>query len=575
MLDKNILKDILPYKKTLLFVVFSNIIQATMIVSISYIIAYLADKLLFNELSHSAATPFLVLLFFFFTLKAVLNYINRLKLEEISLNIQSKLRYELLRVLAQDFRSTKKKPKGEWLALITKGVDKLDTYMTSFLPQMGILLVFPVVLLICAFINDWVSGLIFLITAPLIPFFMILIGKLADKENKKQWQLFQKLTVYMADLLPGLLVVKAYNQTQRQIEQVEANGEKFSKATLKVLKIAFISAFMLEFIATISIAIIAVNIGLRLLYGQVEFLPVFFCLLIAPQFYQPFRQFGTAFHDAMNGITASSEIYKLVCKKSKIDKAEILDFNMVKAPQIIFSKVNYAYNENQMVLKNLNFVVEAGSQVVLTGVNGAGKSTIFKLLLKFVTVKSGEILIDDKNLMDIAEMAWLNNIGWVAQEPYVFKASLRENIMLGRVCSEARLKEVAQLVNLAEFIETQPQGYDSIVGGEIKLSSGQKRRLGLARALINKPKLLLLDEPLENLDSRNEEVIKAILEKLKGKVTVIIIAHRRQTIETADKIIILDNGAIKEWGNVADLKERNSYYRELLSCSKGDFIYDK
>lgn len=570
MLDKNIVKDILPYKTTLIFIIFFNIIQATMIVSISYIIAYLADKLLFDELGHSAATPFLVLLFFFFIVKAVLNYINRLKMEDISLNLQSRLRYELLRAMAQDFKAAEKKPEGEWLALVTKGVDKLDAYLTVFLPQMGILMTFPVVLLICAFISDWISGLIFLITAPLIPFFMVLIGKIADKENKRQWQLFQKLTVFMADLLPGLLVIKAYNQTQRQIEQIRKNGEKFSTATLKVLKIAFLSAFMLEFIATISIAVIAVNIGLRLLYGQADFMPVFFCLLIAPQFYQPFRQFGAAFHDAMNGITASSEIYALVHRRKNVNTQGCSDFIMQKPPRISFDNVSYAYEENRAVLKNLSFVVEAGSQVVLTGVNGAGKSTIFKLLLKMIEVEYGKIMIDDTDLSDISTECWLDNIGWVAQEPYIFNMSLRENITMGRVCSEARLKEVMQLVNLMDFIRRQPLGYDSIVGGGVKLSSGQKRRLGLARALLCQPKLLLLDEPMENLDSQNEEIIKSVLEKLKGKVTVMIIAHRRQTIEAADKIIMLDKGRIKEYGGVKELKAVNSYYAELFKRSRGD-----
>lgn len=570
MLDKNIVKDILPYKTTLIFIIFFNIIQATMIVSISYIIAYLADKLLFDELGHSAATPFLVLLFFFFIVKAVLNYINRLKMEDISLNLQSRLRYELLRAMAQDFKAAEKKPEGEWLALVTKGVDKLDAYLTVFLPQMGILMTFPVVLLICAFISDWISGLIFLITAPLIPFFMVLIGKIADKENKRQWQLFQKLTVFMADLLPGLLVIKAYNQTQRQIEQIRKNGEKFSTTTLKVLKIAFLSAFMLEFIATISIAVIAVNIGLRLLYGQADFMPVFFCLLIAPQFYQPFRQFGAAFHDAMNGITASSEIYTLVHRRKNVNMQGCSDFIMQKPPWISFDNVSYAYEENRAVLKNLSFVIEAGSQVVLTGVNGAGKSTIFKLLLKMIEAKYGKIMIDDTDLSGISTECWLDNIGWVAQEPYIFNMSLRENITMGRVCSEARLKEVMQLVNLMDFIRRQPLGYDSIVGGGVKLSSGQKRRLGLARALLCQPKLLLLDEPMENLDSQNEEIIKSVLEKLKGKVTVMIIAHRRQTIEAADKIIMLDKGRIKEYGGVKELKAVNSYYAELFKRSRGD-----
>lgn len=574
MLDKNILKDIFPYKKSLIFIILSNIIQATMIVSISYIIAYLADKLLFDELNHSAATPFLALLFFFFVVKAVLNYINRLKLEEISLNLQSKLRYKLLQALALDFKSIQRKPKGQWLAIITKGVDKLDVYLTSFIPQFGLLITIPLVLVIFTFINDWISGLIFLFTAPLIPFFMILIGKIADKENKKQWQVFQKLAVYMADLLPGLLVVKAYNQTQRQLKQVEENGEKFSEATLKVLKIAFISAFMLEFIATISIAIIAVNIGLRLLYGQVSFLPAFFCLLVAPQFYQPFRQFGSAFHEAMNGIVASSEIYKLI-QAAPNNKQKNIVLEMEKAPQIIFENVDFSYKNDENVLKNLNFTIKAGSQVVLTGANGAGKSTIFKLLLKLLDVKSGKILIDGKNLYDIDEQSWLNNIGWVAQEPYVFKSSLRENITLGRACSKTQLERVTQLVNLTEFIKKQEHGYDSIVGGAINLSSGQKRRLGLARALLCNPKVLLLDEPMENLDSKNEELIKSVLEKLKGKVTVIIIAHRRQTIEAADKIIILDKGTIKEYGSAEELKKTNSYYHQLLNRLEGNLLYDK
>ena len=574
MLDKNILKDIFPYKKSLIFIILSNIIQATMIVSISYIIAYLADKLLFDELNHSAATPFLALLFFFFVVKAVLNYINRLKLEEISLNLQSKLRYKLLQALALDFKSIQRKPKGQWLAIITKGVDKLDVYLTSFIPQFGLLITIPLVLVIFTFINDWISGLIFLFTAPLIPFFMILIGKIADKENKKQWQVFQKLAVYMADLLPGLLVVKAYNQTQRQLKQVEKNGEKFSEATLKVLKIAFISAFMLEFIATISIAIIAVNIGLRLLYGQVSFLPAFFCLLVAPQFYQPFRQFGSAFHEAMNGIVASSEIYELI-QTTPNNKQKNIVLKMEKAPQIIFEDVDFSYKNDENVLKNLNFTIKAGSQVVLIGANGAGKSTIFKLLLKLLDVKSGKILIDGKNLYDIDEQSWLNNIGWVAQEPYIFKSSLRENITLGRVCSKMQLERVIQLVNLTEFIKKQEHGYDSIVGGAVNLSSGQKRRLGLARALLCNPKVLLLDEPMENLDSKNEELIKSVLEKLKGKVTVIIIAHRRQTIEAADKIIILDKGTIKEYGSAEELKQTNSYYHQLLNRLEGNLLYDK
>ena len=563
MIDKNLLKDIFPFKRQLILVMISNIMQAMMIVAIAYIIAYIADKLLLSRLESSTATPLLVLLFFFFCIKAILNYFNHYQMEKISLNVQSNLRKQLFAVLAQRSFLVNSYAKGQWIALITKGVDKLDIYLTSFIPQLGLLSTIPLILLIFTFINDWISGLIFLITAPLIPFFMILIGKIADKENKKQWQIFQKLTMYMADLLPSLLIVKAYNQTQRQLSEINKNGKLFSQATLKVLRIAFISAFMLEFISTLSIAIIAVNIGLRLIYGHVEFLPVFFILLIAPQFYQPFRQFGSAFHDAMNGITASSEIYamidKLNCIKESKANLKLDDADMV---QIELKNVYYKYQDNdKWAIDDLSLKIEKGKQIVLTGDNGAGKSTLFKLLLGIEKCQSGEILINDYNLADLDKQWWQSQIGWVAQEPYIFSATIRENITLGRDFNLKEIEHICQLVNLDEFIKSLPQGYDTEMTSAMNLSSGQKRRLGLARALIGRPKLLLLDEPMENLDVYNEKLIQRILFDLKNKVTVIIIGHRLQTLKNADELIYLQQGKLVDNEKI---KDKINYFSEII-----------
>lgn len=563
MIDKNLLKDIFPFKRQLILVMISNIMQAMMIVAIAYIIAYIADKLLLSHLESSTATPLLVLLFFFFCIKAILNYFNHYQMEKISLNVQSNLRKQLFEVLAQRSFLANSYAKGQWIALITKGVDKLDIYLTSFIPQLGLLSTIPLILLIFTFINDWISGLIFLITAPLIPFFMILIGKIADKENKKQWQVFQKLTMYMADLLPGLLIVKAYNQTQRQLSEINKNGKLFSQATLKVLRIAFISAFMLEFISTLSIAIIAVNIGLRLIYGHVEFLPVFFILLIAPQFYQPFRQFGSAFHDAMNGITASSEIYamidKLNCIKESMANLKFDDADMV---QIELKNVYYKYQDSdKWAIDDLSLKIEKGKQLVLTGDNGAGKSTLFKLLLGIEKCQSGEILINDYNLADLDKQWWQSQIGWVAQEPYIFSATIRENITLGRDFNLKEIEHICQLVNLDEFIKSMPQGYDTEITSAMNLSSGQKRRLGLTRALIGRPKLLLLDEPMENLDVYNEKLIQRILSDLKNKVTVIIIGHRLQTLKNADELIYLQQGKLVDNEKI---KDKINYFSEII-----------
>lgn len=563
MIDKNLLKDIFPFKRQLILVMISNIMQAMMIVAIAYIIAYIADKLLLSRLESSTATPLLVLLFFFFCIKAILNYFNHYQMEKISLNVQSNLRKQLFEVLVQRSFLANSYAKGQWIALITKGVDKLDIYLTSFIPQLGLLSTIPLILLIFTFINDWISGLIFLITAPLIPFFMILIGKIADKENKKQWQVFQKLTMYMADLLPGLLIVKAYNQTQRQLSEINKNGKLFSQATLKVLRIAFISAFMLEFISTLSIAIIAVNIGLRLIYGHVEFLPVFFILLIAPQFYQPFRQFGSAFHDAMNGITASSEIYAMIDKLNCIKESKAnLKFDDTDMVQIELKNVYYKYQDSdKWAIDDLSLKIEKGKQLVLTGDNGAGKSTLFKLLLGIEKCQSGEILINDYNLADLDKQWWQSQIGWVAQEPYIFSATIRENITLGRDFNLKEIEHICQLVNLDEFIKSMPQGYDTEITSAMNLSSGQKRRLGLTRALIGRPKLLLLDEPMENLDVYNEKLIQRILSDLKNKVTVIIIGHRLQTLKNADELIYLQQGKLVDNEKI---KDKINYFSEII-----------
>ncbi len=571
MIDKRILRDIMPHRKYLCYLLLFNAVQAIMVVLSSYIVAYLANELLFAELSYAAATPVLVLLFFFLTIKAILGYVNHLKMKEISLTLQSELRCKLLQSLAHNTALQEKRACGQWLSLITKGVDKLDVYITNFLPQLATLAILPLVLLICALVNDWISGLIFLITAPLIPLFMIFIGKLADAENKKQWILFQRLTVFMANLLPALLVVKAYNQVRVQLQRLHKNDEIFARATLKVLRLAFVSAFMLEFISTLSIAIIAVNIGLRLLYGQAEFLPVFFILLIAPQFYQPFRQFGSAFHDAMNGIVAAAEIYALIDKLDKYKEVTSLydKVDLAKAPKIRFVDVNYAYEVNTPVLRNLNFTVDSGEQVALVGRNGAGKSTVFKLMLKLLKIQSGTIYIGDKDLSEIDKHNWQQQIGWASQEPYIFSASLKENIALGRACTDEDIINVIRQVNMEKFMQSLPQGFNTVIGGAVKLSSGQRRRLGIARALLLSPKLLLLDEPMENLDAHNERLIRDLLDKLRGKVTVIIIAHRLQTIKHVDRVIFLQDGNIVETGRPEVLLQQNSCFHRLADTVEG------
>ena len=224
--------------------------------------------------------------------------------------------------------------------------------------------------------------------------------------------------------------------------------------------------------------------------------------------------------------------------------------------------VYYKYQDSdKWAIDDLSLKIEKGKQLVLTGDNGAGKSTLFKLLLGIEKCQSGEILINDYNLADLDKQWWQSQIGWVAQEPYIFSATIRENITLGRDFNLKEIEHICQLVNLDEFIKSMPQGYDTEITSAMNLSSGQKRRLGLTRALIGRPKLLLLDEPMENLDVYNEKLIQRILSDLKNKVTVIIIGHRLQTLKNADELIYLQQGKLVDNEKI---KDKINYFSEII-----------
>lgn len=543
MLNRNILRDIFTCKKNIGIVLISDYVQAIMTVLSSLIIAFLANAMLFSQLDETAV-PFMALLFFFLCIRGILSYTNRLQVEKISLATQTKLRSALLAKLAENTRYGNDLTQARWVALITKGVDKLDVYINNFLPQLGILTVTPLTLLAFAFYMDWISALIFLFTAPLIPGFMILIGKMAKSENEKQWAVFQKLSAFMVDFLPGLLVLKAFNQAEVQLQRLQEKGEAFSRTTLKVLRVAFLSAFMLELISTLSIAVIAVNIGLRLIYGDGFFFPLMFILLIAPQFYNPLRQFGSAFHDGMNGLTAAQEIYEVVDSKPlQTPGNDVLAKDLPLDIKVEGISFNYD-SDKEEVLKDVSFTVPFGQQAVITGPNGSGKSTFFKLLLKLILPGAGKIYVQGKDIQQLETEAYYREIGYIPQSPHIFTASVRENIAMGRDVSPQQLAKVLEQVNLRNWVDALPQGVDTVLAKGMKVSSGQLRRIGLARALVLEPRLLLLDEPMENLDPANEELIQSILRQLKGRATVLIIGHRRQTLLQADRILYLEQGKL-------------------------------
>lgn len=460
---------------------------------------------------------------------------------------------------------------GELVNVLIEGVENLEPYFAKFLPQLFAALLVPIVILAWVFPIDSSIAVILLITAPLIPIFMILIGRMAENLNKKQWEILSRLSAHFLDVLQGLTILKIFGRSIEQIQVISRMSAQFRDTTLRVLKVAFLSALVLELIATISTALVAVTVGLKLLYYKTDFYQAFFLLLLAPEFYSPLRQLGTHFHAGMAGVAAAERIFSILSlDKTSTNKEK--PFPRQSKVGIVIENVQYAYeNGSRPALQGISLEIKTGQQVALVGASGSGKSTLASLLLKFMTPDQGEIFVNGVGLSKIKKADWLSHVAFVPQAPHLFYRSVADNIRLGR--EEASMAEVVQAAAQAgahEFILALPKGYDTVVGeGGQGLSGGQCKRLAIARAFLQNAPFLILDEATAGLDPHNEAMIDKALDQLKIGRTVLIIAHRLTTVYHADSIVVFNQGQVAEVGRHQELMMSKGLYYKLVTAFRG------
>jgi ATP-binding cassette subfamily C protein CydD len=530
------------------------------------------DAVFLKEKTLDAILTLISLFFLFGVLKSGAIWTQKLFASKTAEKIKSDLRKRLSeKIFALGPVFTKNIESGKLSAIVNEGVEKLDAYYSSYLPQFFLANIIPVLILIFVFPIDLLSGFVFLVTGPVIPFFMILIGKQAESLSKKQWKTLSYLSSHFFDVIQGLTTLKLFGQSKNQIKKISEISDEFRKATLGVLKIAFLSALVLEVLSTISIAIVSVEVGLRLLYGKIEFYDAFFVLLLAPEFYLPMRLLGSSFHAGIDGVTASKSIFEILDAKNvaKISGARVEKSSVPFA--IEFREVAFEYRSNTQVLKNISFKIEAGEKIALVGKSGAGKSTLLNLLLKFIEPTRGEILAKGGKLSEISRESWLRNVTYLSQHPYLFHGSVRENLLLAKPnANDSELFAALEFANIENFVRSLPQVLDTPTGERgAALSGGQVQRIALARAYLKNAPILLLDEPTANLDPEIEEEISAKIFELMKNKTVITIAHRLKTIENSDKIVVLQNGEIAELGTHEELLQKGGVYATLLNYYAG------
>lgn len=518
--------------------------------------------------------PWLLALLGLIIFRAALVWVNEVVAHRAAAKIKETLRRELLdHLLTLGPLHARGERTGELVNLLVEGVESLEDYFARYLPQLFLAALIPLLILGFVFPLDVTSGFILLFTAPLIPLFMILIGKWAENLTERQWETFSRLSAHFLDVLQGLTTLKLFGRSRGQVEVIARISNSFRETTLGVLRVAFLSALVLEFLATISTALVAVALGLRLVYGRIPFEQAFFLLLLAPEFYLPLRLLGSQFHAGLAGVSAANRIFEVLetpVPAGPMDEGR--SFPRGREVSIDLSGVCYVYPDGALpALQEISFGIKPGEQVALVGPSGAGKSTVAHLLLGFVEPDRGMIQVNGIPLGQIAAAAWRQQVSLVPQNPYLFYGTVADNILLGRPgASFDEMKEAAKLSGAHEFIMELPQGYDTHVGEQgTRLSGGQAQRLAIARAFLKDAPLLILDEPTAGLDPASQLVVQQALERLVQGRTVLVIAHRLSTVYQASRILVLDQGQLVEAGPHKELMQAQGLYYRLVTALRG------
>jgi thiol reductant ABC exporter CydD subunit len=386
-------------------------------------------------------------------------------------------------------------------------------------------------------------------TLPLIPVFMVLIGRRAERRTIARWQALSRLSGHFLDVVRGLPTLRAFNRAEAQVSVLGEVGDRYRRETMKTLRIAFLSALVLELLAMLGTAMVAVVLGVRAANGGMGFEDALTVLILAPELYLPLRQLGAQFHSAADGLAGAERVFEILdappAVRSSDQAAGVPD---LRSATIRFESVSFAYPAREDAgLERVELELAAGECVALVGPSGAGKSTVASLLLRLIDPDGGRITVGGEDLARLDRAEWHEQIAWVPQRPYVFAGTIRENIRLGDPkAGDARLRRAVVEAGAA-FVESLPHGLDTLVGeGGTQLSAGETRRLALARAFLRDAPLLVLDEPTAHLDAFSAASVADSIDRARNGRTTLVIAHDPELARLADRVVVIEAGRTAE-----------------------------
>ncbi|MFG2434729.1 thiol reductant ABC exporter subunit CydD [Streptomyces sp. NPDC048508] len=494
--------------------------------------------------------------------RGVVAWLTELAAHRASAAVKSELRGRLLEraaLLGPGWLSGQRT--GSLVALATRGVDALDDYFSRYLPQLGLAVVVPVAVLARIVTEDWVSAAIIVGTLPLIPLFMVLIGWATRAQMDRQWRMLSRLSGHFLDVVAGLPTLKVFGRAKPQAESIRKITGEYRQATMRTLRIAFLSSFALELLATISVALVAVTIGMRLVHGEMDLYVGIVILVLAPEAYLPLRQVGAQYHAAAEGLAAAEEIFAVL-----ETPAPALGSLHAPAGEIGFEGVTVRFpGRSTNAVSDVSFTVAPGETVALVGPSGVGKSTLLNVLLGFVEPTAGRVRAGEVDLAAADLTEWRSQIAWVPQRPHLYAGSIAENVRLARPdADDVAVRGALVDAGAAGFVDALPDGADTLLGEDgAGLSAGQRQRLALARAFLADRPLLLLDEPTASLDGATEAEVVETVRRLAVGRTVLLVVHRPALLGVADRVIRLQ-AASPEDARLAELVTDSATDRALL-----------
>lgn len=565
MIDKQIMK--LPRMKQLLGLLAGlSFLQALFIIGQAYGLAR-AITGLWEGRPLEEQWGWILLFFCSFIARQAVIYFRSKRLDDYSYQQAADLRDQLLEKLFRvGPQIAQQQGTGNVTTMVLEGINQVENYLKLILAKIMNMSIIPWVILALVFYLDWESGLVLLLVFPLIIIFMIILGYAAQSKAEKQYRTFQLLSNHFIDSLRGIDTLKLFGVSKKYGKSIFASSERFRKATMASLKVGILSTFALDFFTTLSIAVVAVLLGLRLINEGILLSPALTILILAPEYFLPIRDFSSDYHatlDGKNAMTAVTEI--LHQPEAQVPAVTVPRWQ--EDAQLTIDQLAFSYEE-KAALTDINLNVTGFKKIGIIGLSGSGKSTLINTLSGFLVPDSGEITLGGAKTTAFRQASWQEQLIYIPQNPYIYRLTLQENVAFYQptATKEAVLKAI-EVAGLTELLAELPQGLDTMLGeGERHLSGGQAQRIALARAFLDQQrKILLFDEPTAHLDIETEVALKERMLPLMENRLVFFATHRLHWMEEMDEIIVMDQGRIVEQGTLAQLQQKQGAFTELVN----------